>query len=77
MDGAHKLKEELKKVTEECATCQVYQKAPPKPVVGLPMATKFQETVAMDLKFYENKIILHLIDMCTRLSSATTTKHSY
>ena len=71
----HKLKEELKKVTEECTTCQVYQKAPPKPVVGLPMATKFQETVAMDLKFYENKIILHLIDMCTRLSSATTIKN--
>ena len=58
----------------ECTSCQVYQKAPPKPIVGLPMANKFQEVVAMDLKFYESKI-LHLIDMCTRLSSATTIKN--
>ena len=69
------LKEELKKVDAECTTCQVYQKAPPKPIVGLPMATQFQETVALDLKFYDSKIILHLIDMCTRLSSATTIKN--
>ena len=34
------------------------------------MATKFQETVAMDLKFYNGKIILHLIDHCTRLSAS-------
>jgi len=69
------LKEELKRIDAECTTCQVYRKAPPRPVVGLPMANQFQETVAMDLKFYENKIILHLIDMCTRLSSATSIKN--
>ena len=45
------LKNEIKNVTENCKTCQVYCKAPPRPVVGLPMAANFQETVAMDLKF--------------------------
>ena len=34
------------------------------------MATKFLETVAMDLKNFEGKIILHLIDHLTRLSNA-------
>ena len=68
------LKTELKRIDQECSTCQIYRKSPARPVVGLPMATRFQETVAMDLKFYDKKIILHLIDLCTRLSAATTIK---
>ena len=35
------------------------------------MATEFQETVAMDLKFYNSKILLHLVDHCTRLSASS------
>ena len=31
----------------------------------------------MDLKFYDKKIILHLIDMCTRLSAATTIRDKH
>ena len=65
---------EIKRIDKECATCQIYRRSPPRPVVGLPMASKFLETVAMDLKFYDKKIILHLIDLCTRLSAATTIK---
>ena len=38
------------------------QKTPPQPIVGLPLATKFKECVAMDLKFYKGKILLHFID---------------
>ena len=64
-------------MSRNCQTCQVYQKPPPRPVVGLPMATKFLETVAMDLKFYHGKIILHLIDMCTRLSAATMIRNKH
>ena len=32
------------------------------------MATSFQECIAMDLKFYKGRILLHLIDHATRLS---------
>ena len=35
------------------------------------MATTFQETVAMDLKFYCGKILLHLVNNCTQLSAST------
>ena len=35
------------------------------------MATEFQEVVAMDLKTYKGRQILHLVDLCTRLSAAT------
>lgn len=68
------LKSEIKRIDKECTICQVYRKAPPRPIVGLPMSTKFLETVAMDLKFYDKKIFIHLIDLCTRLSAATTLK---
>ena len=35
------------------------------------MAASFQETVAVDLKFYRGIILLHLIDHCTCLSAST------
>ena len=64
------LKDEITKVSHECRTCLVYQKVLTRPVVGLPMASKFQECVAMDLKFYAGHILLHLVDHETRLSAS-------
>ena len=51
----------IKKISVECQIYQLYKKAPPQPILGLPMATAFQEYVAMDLKFYKGEILLHLI----------------
>ena len=47
------------------------RKRPPKPIVGLPMDSEFQETVAMDLKFYHGKILLHLVNHSTQLSTSS------
>ena len=58
----NELKEKIKRVSENCTTCKIYRKAPPRPMVGLLMATPFQETVAMDLKFYRGNISLHLTE---------------
>ena len=33
------LKKLIKKVSDECAICKIYRKTPPRPIVGLPMAT--------------------------------------
>ena len=65
------LKNEIQKVASSCDVCKVYKKPPARPVDGLPMATSFQQVVAMDLKEYKGKQILHLVDLCTRLSAAT------
>ena len=46
-----------------------YKRAPPRPAVSLPMVSRFQETVAMDLKYYQGHTFLHLIDICTRSSA--------
>ena len=63
--------EEINNVSSNCTTCKLYKKMPPRPVVGLPMATEFQETIAMDLKFYNDKILLHLVNQSTRLSASS------
>ena len=60
---------EIRRVSKSCQICQEYLKPPPRPVVGLPMATTFNECVAMDLKWFGNVHLLHLIDHATRLSA--------
>ena len=64
------LMEEIVNVSSNCTTCNLYKKVPPRPIVGLPVATEFQETVAMDLKFYDGKILVHLVDHSTWLSAS-------
>ena len=64
------LKDDIRQVSENCEVCKIYKKAPARPSVGLPTATEFNEMVGMDLKQYDSKIILHLVDLCTRLSAA-------
>ena len=45
---------------------KIYSKTPSRPVVGMPMASKFTEKVAMDLKQWNGRWILHIIDMWSR-----------
>ena len=35
----------------------------------MPNANNFQDTVAMDLKLHQNKILLHMIEHATRIST--------
>ena len=60
----------VQKIQDKCRICQRYGRKPPKPIVTLPRATEFNGSVAMDLKFFDTKIVLHMIDHFTRYSSA-------
>ena len=53
-------------ISVECETCKRYKKTPPTPVVSLPLATRFNEVIAMDLKKFGDVFFLHLIDLFTR-----------
>ena len=64
----------IKLVSESCKICKEFKKPVPRPSVGLPLASSFNEVVAMDLKFFEKSIILHLIDHVTRFSVAVIVK---
>ena len=59
------LKGQLKSAMRNCQTCKLFKMLPTKPVVGLPLATHFQETAATEFQFYRGKIILHMIDHAT------------
>ena len=54
-DDLIELKSLIKKISAKCQICKLYKKTPPEPIIDLPMATAFQESVAMDLKFIEGK----------------------
>ena len=56
----------LEEINKSCDLCKRYAKTPPRPVVGLPMATHFNETVAMNFKQWNGHWILHIIDMWSR-----------
>ena len=58
--------ETVSEIEEKCELCKIYSKTPSRPVVGMPMATKFNEKVAMDLKQWNDRWILHIIDMWSR-----------
>ena len=60
----------VNKISDECDICKKYRRTPSKPIVSMPMAREFNETVAMDLKEWKKGEIyfLHLIDMATRFS---------
>lgn len=61
----------IEEVADDCQVCKQYKKTPARPVVGLPVATEFNEVVAMDLKEWKKGVyFLHLIDMATRFSLA-------
>ena len=59
-------------VSENCQVCKRFKRTPARPVVSLPIATEFNEAVAMDHKVWKPRIyFLHLIDMATRFSLAS------
>ncbi len=41
-------------VTTSCDVCKRFKKAPPRPAVGFPLATVFNETVVLDLKVFRS-----------------------
>lgn len=65
------LEQTIQKVTKECVVCFKFRKAKPRPVVSMPMASKFNEVIAMDLKAWGNKYFLVIIDLATRYCTAT------
>lgn len=62
----------IEDITQNCEICKRYKKTPARPVVALPLATQFNEAVAMDLKTLVNGsiYIIHFIDMHSRFTKS-------
>ena len=62
----------IDQVIKECDVCARYKRTPYTPVVGIPMATKFNEVLALDLKQFTciNGYVIYIIDMFSRFCEA-------
>ena len=56
MGADRELIQEVGSVRRNCKVCKEFTRPSPTPAVGMPHAERFNETVAMDLKFFEGKI---------------------
>ena len=62
----------IEKCCDSCEICMKLRRPPLQPVVGLPMANRFNDVVCMDLKehIHNKSWILHIIDSATKYSAA-------
>ena len=59
--------EDFDRIIDDCEGCLLLKRNPDRPVVSMPMASHFNEKVAMDLKnLSSGEHILHLVDMWSR-----------
>ena len=65
------LEKEINKVSTHCITCVKFKKPSPRPIVCMPMASEFNETVAMDLKVWGKHYFLVMVDLATRFCTAS------
>ena len=65
------MKNMIDEIIDGCEGCIKRKRNPDKPAVALPMATNFNEKVAIDLKIWNGKYILYMVDMWSRLTVAT------
>ncbi len=61
----------IDKIINGCEGCLLRRRSPDRPVVALNPAKDFNDIVAMDLKIWEGKYLLYLVDNFTRYTQAT------
>ena len=58
-------------IYSDCKICKQYARTPSRPIVALPLASEFNECVAIDLKYWrENLWILHMVDVYSRFTQS-------
>ena len=61
----------IDKIVNKCEGCILRKRNPDRPSVALPRAEDFNEILTMDLKIWNGKYILYMIDMFTRYTVGT------
>ena len=69
------VKHKIKQIIDQCETCTIHKPTPLKPVVSLPLANDYNDTVAVDLHEIQPGLwYLHIIDLFSRFSAGCITK---
>ena len=50
----------INNIYQNCDTCKITAKTPSRPIVCMPMTIDFNEIIAVDLKLWQGKLILHI-----------------
>ena len=58
-------------VTDTCRICRAWSRPGPRSMTTTTLRTRFNEEVQIDLLFYRQYIILHMLDVCTRWTVAS------
>ena len=64
------LENKILEVTKVCVVCKKFQKSAPRPVVSLPVASNFNEVIAMDLKCHGKLYFSVIVDVFTKYCAA-------
>ena len=65
-----KLCKEIHSVSNACITCLRHKRPTPRPSVCLPLASRFNELIGIDLKKFNNSYFLVMVDIATRFCQA-------
>lgn len=58
----------LSDIDQKCEICKIFARTPSRPMVALPLATAFNEKVAMDLKKWNDMDLLNVVSIhCIRV----------
>ena len=68
VDG--KVLEMVGQITDTCSICRAWTKPGPRSIASTRLPSSFNQEVQVDLLFVKDKIILHVIDVCTRFCAA-------
>ena len=65
------MEQDLREIMDGCVGCLQRKRNPDLPAVAMPMATRFNEKVAVDLKVWgEEKYILYMVDLWSKMTQA-------
>ena len=65
-----KLQKQINEVSKNCIICLKHKKTTPRPVVCLPLASRFNEMIGIDLKKWNDNYFLVIVDIATRFCQA-------
>jgi hypothetical protein len=60
----------IPEIIETCRTCRAWAKPQPDSVASVRLAGEFNEIVELDIMYYRDFMIFHMIDRCTRWHAA-------
>ena len=62
--------DQVQSVVDTCRVCRSWQDVAPRAIGSASMALHFNEEIQFDLLFWQDAIICHLLDKCTRFAAA-------